>query len=79
MRPAAPEDLPAIIAYDRPRSGFARAAILADLICPIAGLRPRRAAPSGSLAGFVLGREGIAAGISGPVVAEDEANGAYRC
>jgi GNAT superfamily N-acetyltransferase len=70
--PAAPEDLPEIIAYDRPRSGFARDAILADLICRSPGFA-HVARRRSDLRGFVLGRDGDRSWHLGPVVAEDEA------
>jgi len=73
VRDAAPEDLAEIIAYDRPRSGFARDAILADLISRSPGFAQVARHRSGDLAGFVLGRDGERAWHIGPVVAEDEA------
>jgi GNAT superfamily N-acetyltransferase len=66
-------DLAAIVAYDRPRSGFCRAAILADLLSRSAGFAHLASAPGGALAGFVLGREGHRRWHIGPIVAEDEA------
>jgi GNAT superfamily N-acetyltransferase len=73
VRAAARTDLAEIIAYDRPRSGFARAAILADLLCRscrFAHVATRRDA---ALAGFVLGRDGHRSWHLGPIVADDEA------
>jgi hypothetical protein len=75
MREVVPSDLPALMAYDRPRSRMERAALLSHL----ASRQPRRAwvalAADGNVAGFVLGREGRAATSIGPVVANDEATG----
>jgi len=74
-RPVTTADLPALVAYDRPRSGMARAALMSHL----ATRQPNRAwitqTADGRLAGFVLGREGRAATSLGPVVADDEATG----
>ena len=70
---AAPEDQAEIIAYDRARSGLARAAILADLISRSLGFAHVARRRSGDLAGFVLGRDGHRSWHLGPVVAEDEA------
>ena len=73
VRAAAPEDLAEIIAYDRPRSGFARDAILADLLSRSGGFARLARRPGGDLAGFVLGRDGDRSWHLGPVLAEDEA------
>ena len=65
VRAAAPEDQAEIIAFDRPRSGFAvrRSSPIFAPIAQFAHVARRRA---GDLAGFVLGRDGMAPGISGP-------------
>jgi GNAT superfamily N-acetyltransferase len=73
VRAAAPTDLPEIIAYDRPRSGFARGAVLADLLSRSGSFAHLARRPSGDLAGFVLGRDGDRSWHLGPVLAEDEA------
>ena len=73
VRAAAPTDLPEIIAYDRPRSGFARDAVLADLLSRSGSFAHLARRPSGDLAGFVLGRDGDRSWHLGPVLAEDEA------
>jgi GNAT superfamily N-acetyltransferase len=70
VRPVTAADLPAVLAYDRARSGMDRPRLLTHL----AGRQPGMAfvAPSG---GFVLGREGRTAYSIGPVIADDEATG----
>ena len=73
VRTAAPEDQAEIIAYDRARSGLARAEILADLISRSPGFAHVARRRNGDLAGFVLGRDGHRSWHLGPVVAEDEA------
>jgi GNAT superfamily N-acetyltransferase len=73
VRAAGRADLAAIVAYDMLRSGFCRAAILADLLSRSAGFAHLASAPGGALAGFVLGREGHRRWHIGPIVAEDEA------
>lgn len=75
IRAATPEDLPRLDVYDSPRSGFARAAILADLIARAPELARVAERADGSLAGYTLGRDGYRALHVGPVVAEDEAIG----
>ncbi len=75
IRAATPEDLPRLDVYDSPRSGFARAAILADLIARAPELARVAERADGSLAGYTLGRDGSRALPVGPVVAEDEAIG----
>lgn len=74
IRPLTSADLPALLAYDRARSGMERPALLTHL----AGRQPGLAwvaAAGGRLAGFVLAREGRTAVSIGPVIAEDEATG----
>ena len=74
IRPLTSADLPALLAYDRARSGMERPALLTHL----AGRQPGlawAAAAGGRLAGFVLAREGRTAVSIGPVIAEDEATG----
>lgn len=73
LRAAGHADLGAIIAYDTPRSGFCRQAILADLLSRSAGFAHLASQPDGMLAGFVLGREGHRRWHVGPIVAENEA------
>jgi GNAT superfamily N-acetyltransferase len=73
VRAAGQADLAAIVAYDTPRSGFCREAILANLLARSAGFAHLASAPGGALAGFVLGREGHRRWHIGPIVAEDEA------
>jgi GNAT superfamily N-acetyltransferase len=73
LRPVVPSDLPELALYDRPRSAMERAGMLAHL----AFRQPARAwiaqQASGTIAGFILGREGRAATSLGPVVADNEA------
>ena len=74
MRPLTPEDLPAVLAYDRALSGMERPALLAHL----ASRQPALAwiaETEGRLDGFVLGREGRTAHSIGPVMADNEAVG----
>jgi GNAT superfamily N-acetyltransferase len=70
VRPMTAADLPAVLAYDRIRSGMERSQLLTHL----ATRQPAMAfiADSG---GFVLGREGRTAYSIGPVIADDEATG----
>lgn len=75
IRAAAADDLPRVSAYDAPRSGFARAPILAHLLTRSAGLARLALRADGALAGYALGRDGHRALHVGPVVAEDEAIG----
>ena len=74
VRPLTPADLPAVLAYDRARSGMERPALLAHL----ASRQPALAwiaETEGRLDGFVLGREGRTAHSIGPVMADNEAVG----
>jgi GNAT superfamily N-acetyltransferase len=75
VRAATPGDLARICAYDPPRSGFERAAILANLLARAPALARVAERADGSLAGYALGRDGYRALHVGPVVAEDEAIG----
>ncbi len=75
VRPATLDDLERIYAYDPPRSGFERAAILADLLSRAPALARIAERADGSVAGYALGRDGYRALHIGPVVAEDEAIG----
>jgi GNAT superfamily N-acetyltransferase len=75
IRAATPNDLPRIAGFDRPRSGFERAAILADLLSRAPALARVAERADGTLAGYGLGRDGYRALHIGPVVAEDEAIG----
>jgi GNAT superfamily N-acetyltransferase len=70
VRPMLATDLPAVLAYDRARSGMDRPQLLTHL----AERQPAMAFVTDS-GGFVLGREGRAAYSIGPVVADDEATG----
>jgi ribosomal protein S18 acetylase RimI-like enzyme len=72
VRPASPADLPPILALDTARTGFARAAILAHLLSRAPSLAHVAERADGSLAGYLLGRDGYAALHAGPLVAEDE-------
>jgi GNAT superfamily N-acetyltransferase len=76
LRAAAARDLASIAAYDAVRSGFARAAILGDLLMRAPALAHVAERGDGGLAGFVLGRDGYRATHVGPIVAEDSAIGA---
>jgi hypothetical protein len=69
-RPMTAADLPAVLDYDRARSGMDRARLLTHL----AARQPAMAFVADG-GGFVLGREGRAAYSIGPVVADDEATG----
>src|SRR5262245_14306754 len=69
VRAATPDDLAEIIAYDRPRSGFGRDAILADLFSRSVGFAQVARRRGGDLHGFVLGRDGDRTWPSGPGVA----------
>jgi len=74
LRPLAPADLPAIVAYDCALSGMERPALLRHL----ASRQPKAAwvaQAGGRTRGFVLAREGRAASSIGPVVADDETTG----
>ena len=74
LRPLAPSDLAAVIAYDCALSGMERPALLKHL----AGRQPNTAwvaETAGRLKGFVMGREGRSASSIGPVVADDETIG----
>jgi len=72
VRPASPADLPPILALDSAHSGFARAAILSHLLPRAPSLAHVAVCGDGSLAGYVLGRDGHAALHAGPLVADDE-------
>jgi GNAT superfamily N-acetyltransferase len=74
LRRAAPADLGAIAAYDRPRSGMDRAAILAHLHGRAADLA-FVAEDDGGIAGFAFGRDGRIARHVGPIVADSDAVG----
>jgi GNAT superfamily N-acetyltransferase len=75
VRGATLDDLERIYAYDPPRSGFERAAILADLLSRAPALARVAERADGSFAGYALGRDGYRALHIGPVVAEDEGVG----
>lgn len=74
VRRMTPADLPAVLAYDRTRSGMDRPALLTHLAA-----RQREAAwiaeEGGRITGFVLGREGRTACSIGPAIAENEKTG----
>jgi GNAT superfamily N-acetyltransferase len=75
VRAATPDDLPRIVEFDTPRSGFERAAILANLLSRAPALARVAERRDGTLAGYALGRDGYRALHVGPVVAGDEAIG----
>lgn len=72
LRPVQAADVARLSAYDRPRSGMDRPAILGHLAARQPGLAWLAETPDGRLAGFVLGRDGRTATSLGPLVAEDE-------
>ena len=70
VRPLTPADLPAVAAFDAPRSAMERAHVLAYLL----GQAPAQAfvaESGGRIAGYVLGRPGRTAFQVGPVVADE--------
>ena len=75
VRPAAAQDLPRIVACDQGSSGLARGRILEHLLARAPALARIAERADGSLAGYVLGRNGHNAMHIGPVVADDEAIG----
>jgi GNAT superfamily N-acetyltransferase len=75
LRAATPADLARIADYDEARSGFTRAAVLADLFARAPALAHVAQCGNGRLAGYVLGRDGYRATHIGPIVAEDTAIG----
>src|SRR5436189_144773 len=75
VRGATPDDLQRICAYDRSRSGFARSPIVTHLLTRAPALARVAERADGTLAGYVLGRDGYRALHVGPVVAEDQATG----
>ncbi len=75
LRAAAPEDARRIADFDAPRSGFARAPILAHLLTRAPALARIAVRGDGTLAGYALGRDGYRTGHVGPVVADDPAIG----
>jgi GNAT superfamily N-acetyltransferase len=66
-------DLAEIVAYDTPKSGYRREAILADLWRRSTGFAQVARRSDGGLAGFVLGRDGQLSWHLGPIVADNEA------
>jgi GNAT superfamily N-acetyltransferase len=74
VRPVTDTDLSDIAAYDRPRSGMERGALLRHLATRQPG-RAWVASKDGRVAGFVLGREGRTATSLGPAIADDQATG----
>jgi len=70
---ATARDLAEIVAYDTPKSGYRRQAILADLWRRSTGFAHVARRPDGGLAGFVLGRDGQLSWHLGPIVADNEA------
>jgi GNAT superfamily N-acetyltransferase len=72
VRPAGPSDLPRIVACDTARSGFDRDAILGHLRARAPSVARVAERADGSLAGYVLGRDGHAALHIGPIIADDE-------
>jgi len=75
LRAATASDLARIARYDEARSGFTRAAMLADLFARAPALAHVAECGNGRLAGYVLGRDGYRATHIGPIVAEDAAIG----
>jgi GNAT superfamily N-acetyltransferase len=75
VRPVTDADHGAIAAYDRPRSGMERAALLRHLATRQPGRAWIACDKDGRIAGFVLGREGRTATSLGPVIADDKATG----
>jgi GNAT superfamily N-acetyltransferase len=75
VRPATGADLARIARYDAARSGFQRAAVLADLCARAPALAHVAHDGNGEIAGFVLGRDGHRATHIGPIIAEEEAIG----
>jgi GNAT superfamily N-acetyltransferase len=71
IRPFVASDLPNLIAYDRPRSGMDRPALLMHLSARLPAAA-WVAESSGKIAGYVFGREGRGANSIGPVVADGE-------
>jgi GNAT superfamily N-acetyltransferase len=74
MRPITAADLAELPAYDRPRSGMDRSALLQHLATRQPG-RAWVAQRDGRVVGFVLGREGRTATSLGPMIADDETTG----
>jgi GNAT superfamily N-acetyltransferase len=72
IRPLTPADLPALAAFDAPRSGMRRSHVLAYLFGE-AREHALVAESGGRIVAFVLGRPGRIAFQVGPVVADDEA------
>lgn len=72
LRAVSPADLAKLAAYDRPRSGMERPAMLAHLAARQPGLAWLADTADGRIAGFALGREGRTATSIGPVVADSE-------
>lgn len=72
LRPLALADLPRLLAYDRPRSGMERAAILMHLAQRQPGLAWVAESSAADIRGYCLGREGRTASYIGPVIAHDE-------
>lgn len=75
VRPMGEADLADVAAYDRPRSGMERGALLRHLATRQPGRAWVARDKDGRIAGFVLGREGRTATSLGPVIADDEATG----
>jgi GNAT superfamily N-acetyltransferase len=70
-----PADIPAVAAFDAPRFGADRTALLADLLRRAPALA-FVALAGDAITGFALGRPGRTATQIGPVVAQDAATGA---
>jgi GNAT superfamily N-acetyltransferase len=71
IRAATGADLVHVQAYDGPRSGLARGAILADLWSRAPALAYVAERGDRALVGYALGRDGYRTGHVGPVVADD--------
>ncbi|HEX8164794.1 MAG TPA: GNAT family N-acetyltransferase [Beijerinckiaceae bacterium] len=72
VRPLAPTDLPAVAAFDAPRSAMGRARVLAYLLGQAPG-QAFVAESGGRIAGYVLGRPGRTTFQVGPVMADEGA------
>jgi GNAT superfamily N-acetyltransferase len=75
IRAATPEDAQRISAYDCPRCGFARGSILMHLLSRAPRFAHIATQADGTLAGYVLARDGYRTAHIGPVVADDEVIG----
>lgn len=72
LRPAGPDDLDAIVAYDRPVFGAGRRHILSALQAGAPACARVAEDEGGALRGYALGRPGCNFDQIGPVIADDE-------